>query len=168
DADACAAPNATSTTTPTTASNPKRVLMLVMASIAPPWFGRLLRVLQANGPQPGTGAELRLRCQPPIRRGCQHGDAASGAEPAYLVRKAFDVDRLLEVAGESGVREPGGVSFERDRAQRDHGDRRCPRPVREDPGSFRTVHVRQSEVHQDDVRKMLGTERDGLRAVPGN
>ena len=30
---------------------------------------RLLRVLQANGPQRGTGAELRLRCQPPFDAG---------------------------------------------------------------------------------------------------
>src|SRR5256714_15668163 len=114
--------------------------------------------LQANAPSVAPGAALRLRCHPPIRRGCQHGDVASGAKPAYLVRKALDVDRLLEVAGESAVRNPGDVSFERDRAQRDHGDPRCPCPAREDPGSFRTVHVRQSEVHQDDVRKMLRTE----------
>jgi len=63
---------------------------------------------------------------------------------------------------------PAALAFERDRAQRDHRDRRRPRPLREDPGSFRTVHVRQSEVHQDDVRKLLRTERDRLRAVPGN
>ena len=41
-------------------------------------------------------------------------------------------------------------------------------PFARDPGSFETVHIRQSEVHQDDVRKMLGAERDGLCAPPGN
>src|SRR6188472_1146516 len=78
---------------------------------------RLLRMPTSERPQRGIEPEPRLRCHPPIRGGCQHGDAASGAEPADLVREALDVDRLLEVAGESAVREPGIVSCECDRAQ---------------------------------------------------
>src|SRR5215831_15776921 len=115
-------------------------------------------------PERGTGADVRLRCHPPGSRGCQHGDVASAAEPADLVREACDIDRLLEAAGKSA----DGLPLERCRTQCDHGNRGCSRRAREEPGSFCTVHVRQPKVHQDDVRTMLGSERESFRAVARN
>ncbi len=101
---------------------------------------------------------------PRFRAGASTVSAALAAVPAHLVRKAFDVDRLLEIAGETGGSEPGRVVLEGYRGQRDDGNRRCPRLLGEHPGGVRTVHVREPEVHEDQVWEMFVGERHPLLA----
>ena len=86
---------------------------------------------------------------------------------AHLLRKRQDVDRLLEVAGEAGIAEPGSVIVERQGAQRHDRNRSRPEPARECPGRLGAVHVGQPEIHQYDVRQMLVCERDPVAGSRG-
>ena len=56
------------------------------------------------------------------------------------------------------------ASLQRHDAQRDHRDPSRPLVLTETPRGLRAVHVRQAEIHQDDVGHVLDRERDRLGA----
>src|SRR5262245_3117334 len=107
DADACAAPNATTPTTLTTAmSSPKNVFMLAML---PPFLSS-----QLSSPERGTGAERCQRWHPPKRSGCQHGvwpnpvgDVENGRRPRGSWTAAYSRLQCSRTASSSSATSTG-------------------------------------------------------------
>lgn len=86
---------------------------------------------------------------------------------ADLGRKLADVDRLLEIAGESSRRQPFAALIGRYRGECDHRDRGRFRAVPEVPRDVGPVHVREAEVEQNHVRQALDREGDALSSARG-
>src|SRR5215210_4412936 len=145
-------------------SNPKIALKLVMTSSLFLGLGTGTTLLSLLIERLASEPIWVCGASPRFCAGASTVSAASAAVPAHLVRKELDVDRLLEIAGETCGPEPDRVVPERYRRQRDDGNRRCPRLLGEHLGGVRTVHVREPEIHEDHVWEMFVGERHPLLA----
>ena len=105
----------------------------------------------------------------PARAGARGRVSPAGARRTVEPRSGncIDVDGLDDVAGKSGVDQPVLAGIEWQGRHRHDRDARRPRLGPEHPSGLRAVQIRKAQVHQDDVRQMLGRERDPLRGCRG-
>src|SRR3990170_361556 len=88
--------------------------------------------------------------------------AAKLALLPYELRKLLDVDGLRQVAVEAGGQEPLTVVAHGEGGERDHAKRRRGRFGPQPSQGRDAVHVRQLDIHEDEVRRVLRGERDGV------
>ena len=82
------------------------------------------------------------------------------------IHELVDLDRLGEIAEESGLQAFLDVARDRVGAERDHRDVRRGRVFGEDPQRLDAADARQIDVHQDHVRQGGARHLDAADAVP--
>ena len=86
-------------------------------------------------------------------------------EAADLNRKLADVDRFLEITGETVRHQPLGAVIGHYRGERDDRNRGRSRALLEDPRDGGPVDVRKAEVEQNHVRQALAREGDAFSST---
>ena len=129
--------------------------------------GPVLAHRVSRGPGRMPIGRLRLHGRRP-RGGSTHGGRGLRKERPDLLEEPGEVDRLrIEVVAARRQR-PGALALHGVGRERDDGDGASPCRRLQPPRSLPAVQNRQTQVHEDERRRLAGGHGDALLAVPGH